>query len=242
MIIKVILLTIMLVNSTIVLGFDTRTHVWISQQVINDIEEDGDLDIPPFYNLPISIDRKNAILSEKESYRLGNIGPDGFPDLLSGQQTTHPGVLGGWATDEWLEYIMSKYDSSSTKMKAFTLGYLGHASADTFAHTYVNWYAGDAFSLGNGIEEELRHTVVEKMIAEYQPPLTDYQGNLMGAPYQVIGSADSIPKEELVNSLILNRNVIKQYEKVALTTPLAAAWPSAPASWARYPRSATAAR
>ena len=76
-------------------AFDTRTHVWVSQQVINDIEEDGDLDIPPFYNLPISEDRKNAILSQKESYRLGNIGPDGFPDLLTGQQTTHPGILGG---------------------------------------------------------------------------------------------------------------------------------------------------
>ena len=202
-------------------AFDTRTHVWVSQQVINDIEEDGDLDIPPFYNLPISEDRKNAILSQKESYRLGNIGPDGFPDLLTGQQTTHPGILGGWATDEWLEYIMRKYDGASSKMKAFTLGYLGHASADTFAHTYVNWYAGDAFSLGNGIEEELRHTVIEKTIAEYQPDLVDYQGNAIGNPYQVIGSPDSIPKDELVQSLILDKEVIAQYQKVALTTPLA---------------------
>lgn len=216
---KKLLTLFLLVLSFNSFSFDTKTHVYVSQQVLNDLE-DGSLDIGPFKNIPVDASVKNAILSNKRIYRMGNVGPDGFPDLISGQQTTHPGIEGGWNTDDWLRHIRSAGDSGSAEMKAFAYGYLGHAAADTFAHTYVNWYAGDAFSLGNGVEEEIRHTLVEKFIAKHQPKLRDNSGQYIGEPQDVIALAGELPIASLVNNLILNDEVASQYDKVALTVYL----------------------
>lgn len=218
---KIILSTLILMLFSIgSSAFDTKTHVWVSQQVLNDLS-DGTLDIGPFKGIPVDEAVKKSILSNPRIYRMGNVGPDGFPDLISGQQTTHPGIEGGWNTDDWLKHIRTAGDSGSDKMRAFAYGYLGHASADTFAHTYVNWYAGDAFSLGNGVEEEIRHTLVEKFIAKHQPDLVDISGNTLGSPESLIATKGELPIMEIAESLVFSDDVASQYSKVTLTLYLA---------------------
>ena len=99
---------------------------------------------------------------------MGALGPDVFPDPIVGQTTTHPGVEGGWQADEWLEHLLNR--STTAEELAFSYGFIVHGAGDIFAHTYVNAYAGDIFSLTDDEREvELRHFVLEKYIESKTP-------------------------------------------------------------------------
>src|SRR5262245_8622190 len=120
-------------------AFKIDTHLWIGQQVIDDLADDGQITIKlrgQPVSLPVPADVRNAILANRNEYLMGHIGPDAVPDVLVGQTLVHPGNAGGWKTNDWLKYLLqvSKSDAAG---KAFTYGYLGHASSDVFAHTYV---------------------------------------------------------------------------------------------------------
>lgn len=78
----------------------------------------------------------------------------------------------GASTDEWLKWLADKpNDISDSKWIAYYLGYMSHAASDIFAHTYVNYYSGDAFSLADsdGLAVETRHKLLEMYIAKFQP-------------------------------------------------------------------------
>ena len=106
---------------------------------------------------------------------MGNLGPDVFPDPVVGQTTTHPGVKGGWQTDQWLRHLLGS--AQNPDEIAFAYGFAAHAAGDIFAHTYVNAYAGDIFELtDNEREVELRHFVLEKYIEFAMPHLVDHTG------------------------------------------------------------------
>jgi len=195
-------------------AFKVETHVWVGQQVINDLEDDGMISIDVGgtpYNFSIPADVIDAILANKSEYRMGNIGPDAFPDILSGQTAVHPGVDGGWKTDSWLSWL--KQSGHSAKEKAFVYGYLAHAAADTFAHTYVNQYSGDIFNLFDGeIDVETRHIILESFIKEHTPPLVDINGASVGQPYNVL----STPSTFLRDTLVFNNTVAGQNRKAGL--------------------------
>jgi len=176
---------ILILLSTIsMFAFDTRTHVWIAQEVINDLE-DGKLTIEPFGEFEVNATIASSILNNKRVYRMGNIGPDGFPDVIAGQVTLHPGLedgyidddttklIHGWKTDEWLKWVVSK--ANDEKSKAFAYGFLGHGASDTFAHSYINMYCGDIFDMNDGeTEVEKRHISLEKFISDRLPPFRRY--------------------------------------------------------------------
>ena len=112
------------------LAFKVSTHVWIGQQVINDLEDDGQLSIEldgKTIYLPVDPVIKTAILNHKSDFLMGNIGPDAAPDVVVGQSLVHPGTEGGWKTNDWLEYLLEGAGDSDLG-KAFTYGYLGHAA------------------------------------------------------------------------------------------------------------------
>jgi hypothetical protein len=90
---------------------------------------------------------------------------------------------------------------SGSKNEAFSNGYIGHAISDMWAHTYVNMYSGGAFNTSNGIEDEKRHILLEKYIAQYTPALSTYASNI------------SPPTGFLVDKLILNNTAVSQYQK-----------------------------
>jgi hypothetical protein len=172
---RLLLLTLGLiaVHSIPVAAFKPRTHVWVGQQVLNDLA-DGCTDLVgegscvtittcvnqrdgiyyPWSPDSLCRDREyrvrpdisNALLRHSAAYRAGHIGPDAFPDLMVGQTTAHPGLAGGWQTDDWLSWLL-KHRSDGEAELAFAYGYLGHAAGDIFAHTYVNTYAGGVLGL-----------------------------------------------------------------------------------------------
>jgi hypothetical protein len=203
-------------------AFKVDTHVWVGQQVINDLEDDGKLTIKldgKSVDFIIPTDVKNAILSNKAAYLMGNIGPDAVPDAVVGQVVIHPGVENevyqniGWKTNKWLEYLLANSKDDPTA-KAFAYGFVGHAAADTFAHTYVNQYAGDIFRIfDNETLVEQRHIILEGFISKFTPPLKDWQGNPIDKSWQnIVNSAEYI--KFVKEKLIYNAQVQGEYKKV----------------------------
>ena len=217
---KKILLPLLLAGSSL-LAFDTRSHVWIAQEVINDLE-DGKLTIAPYGEFDVDADIVSAILDNKRVYRMGNIGPDGFPDVIGGQVTVHPGLedgfiddeteitTHGWKSDEWFKWVLSK--AETPEEKAFAYGFLGHGASDTFAHTYVNMYAGDIFDMNDGeTDVEKRHIFLEKYISDRLPDLVDSDGSYIGEPFEVVAINDDLPIAYIKNTLLMNADVAEQY-------------------------------
>ena len=153
-----------------------KDHFWIGQQVINDVQDDGKITLAGrSYEVDEQIRR--AIIDHPDRFRMGNLGPDVFPDPVVGQTTTHPGLKKGWKTDEWLKHLITSANSPDEVAMAF--GFVAHAAGDVFAHTYVNAYAGDVFILTDDERDvERRHFVLEKYIEALTPCPTDNSGSV----------------------------------------------------------------
>ncbi len=191
-------------------AFKIETHAWVGQQVLNDLE-DGKITVSiggVNYEYQVDPQVVNALRQNPDIYRMGNVGTDGLPDMVAAQLVVHPGVKDAWQTDDWLKWI---YKGAYTpQQKAFAYGYLAHAAADVFSHTYVNEYSGDIFLLTDGeIINEMRHLALEKYIVQRTPPLTDARGVEIGKPYEVL----TTPASFIRDRLILNDTVADQYKK-----------------------------
>lgn len=163
-------------------AFKVETHVWIAQQVINDLAKDPALPLsigPSRLMAPVPKAVRDAILANQEAFRMGSVGPDAFPGVYEGQMTIHPGAAGnnnvGWGTADWLAHLLRA--AQTPEEIAFAYGFLTHAAADIFAHTYINQYAGDVYYLTDGeIDVETRHFLMEGYIAERMPALVGVDG------------------------------------------------------------------
>ncbi|MFL0805488.1 MAG: zinc dependent phospholipase C family protein [Agarilytica sp.] len=256
-------------------AFKYKTHVWISQQVIDDLEDDGNITIEiggVSYEYPVDGATRDAILNNRSVYRMGNIGPDVAPDVVTGQFLIHPGT-DDYGTDVWAQNLENYIREISSRVTdedwyayeqnvceqrdydldklwsfiesfggdddessasgdylgyandsglldslegeisaapmdgpkhqsevnseeiAYHKGFLGHLAGDTFAHSYVNHYAGDVFWLADGeLDVEKRHAAIESYIDANLPGLPQ------GKPYDLIKS----PSEFLANAFIFN--------------------------------------
>ena len=188
------LLILSFIISPALQAFKLETHMWVGQEVINDLEDDGQLTFELEKNKKIKIevpaDVRDAILNNKSTYLMGSLGPDAIPDVVTGQMVVHPGGIEDgtkddekWYSSVWLEYLLRKTQDGN-RTKAFAYGYLTHAATDVFSHTYVDQYSGDVFELADDINESLvseyRHIKLEQFIADRTPPLRDVNGTLLG--------------------------------------------------------------
>lgn len=170
-------------------AFGLKTHLWIGQKIIDDLEPDCRLEIAGEQQ-KIDPDLCASILGNRGAFLAGVIGPDGFPDLITGQITTHPGLPGGWQTSDWLKHVYAHAPTGDRL--AFSAGFVVHAGSDTFAHSYVNAYSGDIFEIGDERAVELRHFVLEKYIDAHLPSGVPDVGQL------------KVPAEYLRERLIYN--------------------------------------
>ena len=186
-------------------SWSLRTHIWIGQQVLFDLKDDGKITLlGKAYDVPNHI--KEALNSRPQHFLAGCVGPDVFPDPIVGQTTTHPGVQGGWDTDQWLNHLL--VNASSHEEIAFAFGFSCHIASDIFAHTYVNAFAGDIFVLSDDEREvEKRHFLLEKYIESLTPPID----NLTSKNY--FNSEIKSPVSYISRTLILNKDVAEQYLK-----------------------------
>lgn len=184
----------LLLVATPVAASGLQTHLWIAQRIIDELKTGCDVSIAGrAFALPA--DTCESIRAHPGAFLAGSLGPDAFPDLVTGQVTTHPGVKGDWQTKHWLEHL---YKSAAPGEElAFAAGYLVHAASDTFAHSYVNAYAGDIFELGDERAVERRHFVLEKYI-DYRLPTGEPDPGSM-----------TVPAEFLAKKLILDASAAR---------------------------------
>lgn len=142
------------------------THSWVADRLIEDISDDCLVSLGTV-SAKVPQDVCDSIRTNPEAFRAGMLGPDVYPDLVTGQVTTHPGIAGDWQTADWLRRLYT--NATSGDRLAFAAGYVTHASVDTFAHSYVNMYSGDIFNLKGERRVELRHFTLEKYI-DYRLP------------------------------------------------------------------------
>lgn len=149
-------------------AFGLKTHLWIGQQLISEIRGSCRVRVA---GTPIGIDGQvcDSIRAHPDVFLSGVLGPDAYPDLITGQVTTHPGITGDWQTNDWLLHLYTH--AAPGPDLAFAAGYLVHAAGDVFAHTYVNAYSGDIFVLTDERRVELRHFLLEKYIDSRLPNL-----------------------------------------------------------------------
>jgi hypothetical protein len=170
-------------NPSPVLSWTPTMHAYLAQQALDDALDDGKITISKVnYNSgeivgtigtyqvdPVIL---AALRANAAQYRAGVIGPDAYPDILTGQQAIHPGedfsrVVGG--SNSWLQHLWGR--AAATKQPAttaFTIGYLTHAAGDMFAHTFVNKFAGGSFEIKppKGPANAIKHFVVEGYIGK----------------------------------------------------------------------------
>ena len=215
-----------MVVSEPVAAFKLETHIWIGQQVLNDVLPDGKVTIEPFGEFTVAPEIVAALRARPREYLSGTMGPDVFPDLAAGQMTVHPGNTApsdaaAWSTDRWLRHLLDFY-SANPQYTAFVYGFLSHAGSDAFAHSYVNTYAGDIFDLTNGeTEVELRHVMLEEYIKNKMPPITNAAGTIL-QPYDIVADpTGDLVTFDLPYHLFYLPDVAEQYRRNPATRYLA---------------------
>lgn len=185
-------------------AWSLETHLYIAQLVLEDVRDDGKIslclagigkpgiDCSRQYEVPTRV--RDALMAYPEAYVAGVLGPDVYPDFITGQVTVHPGVAApqGWVTHQWLQHLLDR--AAKPQDLAFAYGFTGHASGDIFAHSYVNAYAGDIFDLGKHFKDrnevEIRHYLLERFIAERTPDDWRQLGSASGftAPHDFVAA------------------------------------------------------
>ena len=203
-------------------AFKVDLHIWIAQQVLDDAA-DGRINLDfgdDAQRLQVPTRYAQALRNHPQAFLLGSIGPDAFPDVLSGQMVIHPSVPGGWGTAEWLQHMLSTPDMTEQEM-AFALGNLTHAAADVFAHTYVNRYAGDVFELADHEWAAIRHINIESFMSNYIPPMI-ISGRPVDMSAIVQDGGLGVPKDFLARRFFFNESAMQQFDRSGVAPHLVA--------------------
>ncbi|MNX06719.1 hypothetical protein D3C86_363910 [compost metagenome] len=167
------------------LAWKPNTHVYLAEEAMKDAINDGRVtlfEVDPETGRAVgtlgafTVDPKAlaALRGGGAQFRAGVLGPDAYPDILTGQQIIHPdesaGEGGPSGSDAWLTWIHRRgfIESDDARINAFALGYLTHAAGDVFAHTYVNHFAGGEFALSPPMNA-VKHLTLEGYIGERTP-------------------------------------------------------------------------
>lgn len=232
---------------TLASAYKPITHVYLSELARADAIDDGEITIyqvdygkgqilKDATDSPILLGKYKvhpeilkALREAPAQYRAGAIGPDGYPDLVTGQQVIHPAGSvtpgetaidlnkGGPGSGPWLTHLWQAAFEAQTapgrtsQARAFAIGYLTHAAADMYSHTCINHYAGGAFHFQPRPENAVKHVLLEGYIAKRTPdPAFDVS----------IEVADQFILKEMVlakpNSVLMDRLLTGDNAKLSL--------------------------
>lgn len=189
-----------------------KGHLWIAASTFADVADDCAVELA---GLAIDVPKKTcwAIRANRGAFLAGAIGPDGFPDMMTGQMQTHPGIPEGWQSADWLAHLLRT--ARTDKELAFAWGYVTHAAGDMFAHSYVNNYAGEVFVLTDQERlAEWRHFRLEKFIDERlpTPPGGDIDPASLRVPEKFVADelmlSPELPDNALAPHLLVFRSVL----------------------------------
>src|SRR5260221_1291170 len=193
------------------------THVYLAEEALRDALDDGKLTIYATNYTDGTLKRDasgalvaigsyaadptllNAIRNNRAQFRAGVLGPDAYPDILTGQQIIHPAGAntagqppnvdintGGPGTDPWLQhlwnlaFVTGPASNHTGPIQAFVAGYLSHAAGDIYAHTMINSFTGAPFHFLPRQENAIKHVVLEGYLAKRTPDLASWSVSIWG--------------------------------------------------------------
>lgn len=170
------------------------THVYFADIALADALDDGHVTIyrvdyhsgeilGEIGEYAVAPDILVALHSNAAQYRAGTIGPDAYPDMVTGQVVIHPDpdhtdIEHG--SDAWLRYLWEQAHSDDYKddpaVRAFVVGFLTHAAGDVYGHTFVNNFTGGPFTF-SPVENAVKHVLLEDYIDKRLPQ------EVLGTPF-----------------------------------------------------------
>ena len=153
------------------------THVFLAERAIGDALDDGRVSIPDLATgtvrtYAVSPQTREALLRSRAHYRAGVLGPDAYPDILTGQQYIHPAesdsaVPGG--SEPWLRHVWGSFGTNPAE-RAFRLGFLTHVAGDVYGHTFINHFTGEPFTFDPPLNA-IKHVVLEGYVDKRMPTM-----------------------------------------------------------------------
>ncbi|MFK8183069.1 MAG: hypothetical protein AB8B99_06815 [Phormidesmis sp.] len=198
----------LLVTAQPAYAWKPNTHVYLAEEALKDAVDDCKISIfktdygqqtklVPIGQYAVATDLCNALQNNPQQYRAGLLGPDAYPDLLTGQRIIHAEVSRPGGSNAWLEHLWQMQPPNNGPVQAFTLGYLTHAAGDMYAHTLVNNYAGGPFAIG---QNAVRHVVLEGYIGKRTPDITDSRGRSVTEDSYSIAGVDTFIYDSMINA------------------------------------------
>ncbi len=158
-------------------GWKAKAHLYFAEEALKDALDDDSVALLASDGSligPFGVNRNilDAVRQYPEQFRAGAIGPDAYPDILTGQQLIHPASPGSC---HWLNYLWNETAQQATlPQRAFVAGFFSHAAGDLFGHTFINHFAGGPFELGINA---VKHIVVEGYFDKCLPGIITWDGH-----------------------------------------------------------------
>lgn len=197
------------------LAWKPKTHVYLAEEAMKDALADGRVTIHETdYRTgkivgvlgEFDVDPKilHALRGAPAQFRAGVLGPDAYPDILTGQQIIHPDEAfaidqGAGGSNAWLTHLWERgfVNATSREVQAFTVGYLTHAAGDIFAHTFVNHFAGGEFMLTPDPTNAGKHLILEGYIGKRTPATISASGSVVTQENTSIVGVEGFIHDEL---------------------------------------------
>lgn len=168
-----------------------KTHVYLADQVLDDVLDDNKVSIyrvdyttgeikEKIGDYELNPDILRAIKKYPQAYRAGSFGPDAYPDITTGQQLIHVRTTSNTTSNDWLEHIWRQAkENGNSEVLAFATGYLTHAAGDLYGHAFINNYAGGVFEfLPPYTSTAIKHVVMEGYIDKRLAKINNYNVNI----------------------------------------------------------------
>lgn len=132
----------------------SKAHIYMANLIMDEVTKNGRVTIGETeYAVPKKV--LEVINKYPDYVRAGSVGPDFFPDLITGQMIIHPTDSGKIINLMWDELTTLKEGANYDQAFAFYLGFTLHYACDMFSHYYINKYAGGFFpDISSIVDEE----------------------------------------------------------------------------------------
>ncbi|MBE6107626.1 MAG: hypothetical protein E7192_03200 [Erysipelotrichaceae bacterium] len=200
-----------------VFAWGKMTHIYTANLIEQYIDTDDNVSLSyPYdaeeengFNFAIPDEFVQAIADYPDAFRAGSLGPDMYPDIVTGQMYIHPedeNIDSG----EWVTLLCNAVnkmgkDTEGRKLAlAFTLGSMLHYCGDLFGHDFVNTFSGGTFpSVANLEMMDLKSERLNNVLSHLS--VEKYMDSLLYPSYNTnrYGSIDA-PDEFVSNVMVFN--------------------------------------
>ena len=182
-------------------AWKTKTHGYSANLLLDEVYNGYfDIDGSRYY---IPEEFVDALTSYPAAFRAGVLGPDFYPDMLTGQSYIHPyDADANIGVGDWLMELVDSVNSlpknhrSRKEALAFTLGMAVHYAGDMFGHDFINAFAGGAYpAYADAVQDRNKLFYIIRHMAQ-----ETYMDSLIAG--RIGDTAVSAPEQFIMNSWI----------------------------------------